>query len=87
MTTAMQELIDWMKSHISDRAAPNDYVQGQEIAYENAVDEAERLLEKEKQQIVDAWENGLSNCGEFDVPKLLTGQDYYTQYTNKQKQS
>jgi hypothetical protein len=33
----------------------------------------------EKQQIENAWENGIENCGEFNNPTIVSGKQYYNQ--------
>jgi hypothetical protein len=33
--------------------------------------------EMEKEQIEDAWENGIENCGEFNNPTIISGKQYY----------
>jgi hypothetical protein len=44
----------------------------------------EQAKQMEKEQVVDAWENGIDNCGEFNTPTIATGIQYYNQtYTNE----
>lgn len=31
----------------------------------------------EKQQLIDAWNSGIDNCGEFNTPSIATGEQYY----------
>ena len=35
--------------------------------------------EMEKEQIKDAWDNGLFNCGEFNNPTIISGKQYYNE--------
>ena len=43
----------------------------------------ERILEQakemEKQQIIDSWDNGQFNCGEFNNPTIVSGKQYYNE--------
>jgi len=50
MKTAMQELIDWIESTQFPKEGSGNYI------YEKA----KKLLEKEKEQIKDAWDAGMS---------------------------
>jgi len=38
-----------------------------------------KALEMEKEQIIDAWDNGLFNCGEFNNPTIISGKQYYNE--------
>jgi hypothetical protein len=46
-----------------------------------------KLIEQAKQierdQIIDAWENGIDNCGEFNTPTVATGIQYYNETFKK----
>jgi hypothetical protein len=33
----------------------------------------------EKEQIIDAWQNGIYNCGEFNNPAIISGKQYYNE--------
>ena len=33
----------------------------------------------EKQQVIDAWNNGIDVDGEFDNPVILNGKQYYSE--------
>jgi glutathione peroxidase-family protein len=74
MKTAMQELIEWAKS--------------QPLATEIADIEwkAIKLLEKEKEQIIDAFESGYKSCDideAFEINrKLASGELYYNKTYN-----
>jgi len=35
--------------------------------------------EMEKEQICDAWKNGIENCGEFNNPTIVSGRQYYNE--------
>ncbi len=70
--TAMQRLIERLR----EREFANS---GTEygLAYSYAIKDAESLLPEERNEIEEAWENGLYNCGEFNAPTCLTGEQYY----------
>jgi hypothetical protein len=36
-----------------------------------------KAKEMEKEQIIEAWDNGLFNCGEFNNPTIISGKQYY----------
>jgi len=75
MKTAMQELIEWC----------NQY-EGQMISADQVVLHAYKLLEKEKEQIVDAYENSINTI--LLLPSGIKSQkgsaeDYYNKTYNK----
>ena len=43
----------------------------------------EQAKQMEKEQIIDAWENGIDNCGEFNTPTIATGKQYYNETFKK----
>jgi hypothetical protein len=77
MKTAMQELIDLMKSHEA-RGWGNmtfDFFFAQ-------LDEI-KALEKEKEQIIDAYENGVGDENERNLSGQFTNaEEYYNQTYN-----
>ncbi len=75
----MQELIQWI-NHNDKYDAP--------IEAFDIVIKAIKLLEKEKEQIIDAFESGYKSCDideAFEINrKLASGEQYYNQkYQNK----
>ena len=69
MKTAMQELIEWISEYKDKMVSAN---QVELKAY--------LLLEKEKEQIIDAYINGYTS---YDSE--MSGLEYYTQTHNKNK--
>jgi len=39
----------------------------------------QQAKEMEKEQIIDAWQNGIYNCGEFNNPTIISGKQYYNE--------
>ena len=74
MKTAMQEWIEWLKAY--------EY----ELHLELQI-KAKQMLEKEKEQIVTAFEDGYKSCDideAFEINrKLASGEQYYNQTFNK----
>lgn len=70
MKTAMEELIDRLRIMANDR--PSNSMVGMGIAI--AMDLATELIEKEKQQIIDAWDLSTAATASDD-----TGIEYYNQ--------
>jgi hypothetical protein len=70
MKTAMQELLKWAKnSDMSDTM----------ISPQDLLNVINPLLEKEKQQIIDAYNRGICDN------EVLDGQDHYNQTYNQNK--
>jgi len=72
--TAMQELIEWVEERFSN---PH-----QTEVFKKATE----LLEKEKEQIMDAcnhWKKQKGTC--FDDDFIWTGEEYYNQNYNQNK--
>jgi hypothetical protein len=70
--TAMQQLIEWASTELK--------LEGYE--HEEIIKKATELLETEKQQIIDAYDESIigylnRNAGEFSEPK--NGEKYYNQ--------
>ena len=77
--TALQDFIGDMKSvRAYIQNFHGEYYEGQRVVYDTMIEVATELLEKEKKQIVDAWENGDMDSGASD------GGKYYKQ-TFKEK--
>ena len=77
MKTAMQELIEFIELNIDD----NDFIKHQ------VLEEADKALEKEKEQIINAHINGQSEFDMLqfrDINKTLSD-NYYNQTYNKNK--
>lgn len=72
MKTAMQELIDWT----------NQY-EGKMISADQVVLKAYLLLEKEKEQIMEANRKGVDMV--INKENFITGEEYYNQTFNQNK--
>lgn len=72
MKTAMQELIKKLKDTQKYIIAKNEYSTGYDGALSDCINVAESLLEKEKQQIIDALNS-----------QKQKGKDYYNQTYDK----
>jgi hypothetical protein len=76
MKTAMQELIEWGDEMLLKYPQKN-------LGFGEVIDKAEELLEKEKEQIKNAWYNGgINGMGLFEIN---TGEEYYNQTYNQNK--
>jgi hypothetical protein len=71
MKTAMQELIEWCNSCLTDLTLSD----GAKTALEVTIVRANDLLEKEKEQIADAFRNGSTSS--------MLGGGHWTQYYNQ----
>jgi hypothetical protein len=83
--TALQELIKQCndaKKYID--GVMTDYEAGQRVAYEAVIDMATELLEKERQQIIDAYGEGwIDGANSTPVPEPNgTGYEAETYYNN-----
>ena len=83
----MQELIDRLEEHLVQSAKGQlltkrggDY----RIGLRKAIDFANEELEKEKEQIMNDYENGWHN-GFGDEPEILNTEEYYNQTYNQNK--
>lgn len=77
MKTALQELIEFIELNIDD----NDFIKHQ------VLEEADKALEKEKEQIINAHINGQSEFDMLqfrDINKTLSD-NYYNQTYNQNK--
>lgn len=85
MKTAMQELIEWCNSCLTDKTMS----EGGRIALEVTIVRANDLLEKEKKQIIEAYAQGhkigwvLREAYFNDTDKIaLMDENYYNQTYN-----
>ena len=78
MKTAMQELIELMESHHKRGWSYMTF-----DFFFNELKE-HTFLEKEKEQIMEAYENGWHN-GFGDEPEILNTEEYYNQTYNQNK--
>ncbi len=81
MKTAMQELIEWLDIAIEELKGNDstDFAEGLVAARVKA----NKALEKEKEQIKNAWYNGgINGMGLFEIN---TGEEYYNQTYNQSK--
>jgi len=80
MKTPLQELIDIINEKRKESDISNTLLRF-------CVVEAEKLLEKEKQQIIDAFNNGMNNSEYFFTPNFRecneSEQYYHETYNNK----
>jgi hypothetical protein len=85
MKTAMQELIDWLDVKIE--ILENEYSMSIASGIRAAKMEAEKLLEKEKEQIIEAYDRGYKACDldeALEINKtMFSGERYYEQTYNK----
>ena len=80
MKTAMQELLQILEAKILPCDDDNSYVYGMNVAHANLIYNIKNgFLEKEKEQIVNAFEQGI----EFAFP--TNGSYYYNQTYNQNK--
>lgn len=70
--TAMQELIDWIESW-----------NGSFLDQGDIQDEAKNLLEKEKQDIIDSWEDGADTEYAFHINNVKKEEMAAEKYFNK----
>lgn len=80
----MKTTIQWLKEYLETKVLPcsedNEYVYGMNVAHNNLIHYMiPYLLEKEKEQIIDAFEQGI----EFAFP--TNGSYYYNQTYNQNK--
>lgn len=68
MKTALQELIEFIELNIDD----NDFIKHQ------VLEEADKALEKEKEQIKDAWDAGMSE----GIGTTMADLDYDGEFIN-----
>jgi hypothetical protein len=78
MKTAMQEHFEWLEENQLELDIPIE-----------AIDNAEDLIYKEKQQIIADFEAGYKSCDldeAFEINrKLASGEEYYNQTYNQNK--
>ena len=80
----MKTAVQWLEEYLNTKVLPcpegNDYVYGMNVAHENLINYViPALLEKEKEQIKNAFDNGVyhSFYGSADSDKKFEGEDYY----------
>ena len=73
MKTALQELIEFIELNIDD----NDFIKHQ------VLEEADKALEKEKEQIKDAWDAGMSE----GIGTTMADLDYDGEFINYYNQT
>jgi hypothetical protein len=76
MKTAMQELIEWCNSCLTDLTLSD----GAKTALEVTIVRANDLLEKEKEQIMNAYIDGFD-----ETAFAISGINYYNQTYNQNK--
>jgi hypothetical protein len=86
--TAMQELLQILESKILPCDDENSYVYGMNVAHANIIYNIKNgFLEKEKEQIIDAFEVGYKSCDideAFEINrKLASGELHYNQTYNQ----
>ena len=84
MKTAMQELIEWCNSCLTDKTISH----GGRIALEVTIVRATDLIEKEKEQIIDAMERTAMYVSVASIDKeigKMTIEDLYNQTYNNEK--
>jgi hypothetical protein len=80
MKTAMQELIERLKRNIKEMPNEvNSFTQGYKAGLDFVIECATTSLEKEKEQIIEAFEQGL----EFGFP--TNGSNYFNKTFNQNK--
>jgi hypothetical protein len=80
MKTAMQELIQSLKAE--RMMASNEWQMGYQKALSNVILEIESMLEKEKEQIINANRDGVDMV--VDKKDFISGEQYYNETYNKQ---
>ena len=87
----MKTTIQWLKEYLETKVLPcsedNEYVYGMNVAHNNLIHYMiPYLLEKEKEQIIDAFEYGQINVNEDGCLSEENGaQEYYNQTYNLNK--
>jgi len=87
MKTAMQQLIDKLEEIQIFIVANTEYADGYNGALTDCICNAEKLLELEKQQIIDAFNTGMTSSDDFFTPNFREcneSEQYYLQ-TYKQE--
>jgi hypothetical protein len=87
MKTAMQELLQILESKILPCDDDNSYVYGMNVAHANLIYNIKNgFLEKEKEQVIDAYEEGKQNGIDSitNINKYIIGEYFYNE-TYKQQ--
>ena len=85
MKTAMQELMEILEAKILPSDNNNEYMNAMNAANNNIIYYIKKeFLEKEKEQIMDAYENGVGDENERNLSGQFTNaEEYYNQTYNK----
>jgi hypothetical protein len=85
MKTAMQELLQILESKILPCDDDNSYVYGMNVAHANLIYNIKNgFLEKEKEQIIEAFEDGQLNVNEDGCLLDENGAEHYYNQTYNQ---
>jgi hypothetical protein len=80
MKTPIQEVIDFVNDINDNDRSGFDYY------YQSIMNKLNELLEKEKEQIIDAYENGVGDENERNLSGQFTNaEEYYNQTYNQNK--
>jgi hypothetical protein len=70
-----QTAVEWFEYNLKDNLGKIVINQNWELL-EDLLKQAKEI---EKEQIIDAWQNGIENCGEFNNPTIVSGKQYYNE--------
>ena len=84
----MKTTIQWLEDYLNQKILPcpegNDYVYGMNVAHENLINYViPALKEKEKEQIKDAWDAGMSE----GIGTTMADLDYDGEFINYYNQT
>ncbi len=65
-----QTAVDWLVEKLKENGVS---------FWQEEIEMIEEAEEMEKEQIIDAWQNGIENCGEFNNPTIVSGKQYYNE--------
>jgi hypothetical protein len=86
MKTAMQELLQILESKILPCDDDNSYVYGMNVAHANLIYNIKNgFLEKEKEQIIEAFFDGATYEGDKKHIPGRAAYDYYDRYYNQKQ--
>jgi len=75
-----QTAVEWLVDYLKNIKALPFIRQNLNINEQNILDDIiEQAKKMEKEQIIDAWQNGIYNCGEFNNPTIISGKQYYNE--------
>lgn len=83
----MKTAVQWLEEYLNTKVLPcpegNDYVYGMNVAHENLINYViPALLEKEKEQIINAYCDGFKQGSEGD---RIMSEEYYNETYNQTK--